>query len=266
MMAIKYKTIKVESLSNYITLVTLNRPTVSNAFNSEMAKELYVFFEALSLESSFNTRCVIITGAGHKAFCSGGDLKERNGMSVRKWKTQHVIFERMIRSFIGCPVPIIGAINGSAFGGGCEIVAALDFSFAVSSAKFAQTEVKLGIIPGIGGTQNLARAIGEKKAKELILTGDIISAEQALNYGLINGIFSAEKLFGEVYAKAKTISSNGPIAVQQAKKAIQKGYNMSLIDGLAFEIEAYNMTIPTSDRIEGIAAFNEKRKPNFKGQ
>ena len=131
----------------------------------------------------------MLTGRGDKAFCAGGDLKERKGMSDARWQQQHLVFERMIRAVIDCPVPLIGAINGAAYGGGCELVAALDFVYAVEHARFAQTETRIGIIPGIGGTQNLARAIGERRAKEFIFSGKSFTATQAAQWGLVNDVF-----------------------------------------------------------------------------
>ena len=166
---------------------------------------------------------------------------------------------------MGCPVPIIAAGNGAAYGGGCELAAMADFAYAARHARFAQTEVKLGIIPGAGGTQNLARAVGERRAKELILSGRVFSAEEALEWGLVNAVFEAETLLAETHATAEQIAANGPIAVRQAKQAITRGLQMSVADGLAFEIEAYNRTVPTKDRLEGVAAFNEKRVPKFNG-
>ncbi len=260
-----FETIKIINISKNVILLTLNRNEFSNAFNTKMAEEIFGFFEDMNINNYFEARCLVITGAGDKAFCAGGDLKERLNMSVSTWKKQHLIFEKMIKSIIECQIPIIGAINGAAIGGGCEIVAALDFSFASEDAKFAQTEVKVGIIPGIGGTQNLARCIGLKKAKELILTGRIFSSQEALEFGLINGIFKKEELMKNVLKYAEMISFNAPIAIRQAKKAIDKGYNLSISEGMFFEIECYSKTIDTNDRLEGIQAFNEKRKPEFKG-
>ena len=195
----------------------------------------------------------------------GGDLKERNGMSDTAWARQHLIYERMARAILNCPTPIIGVINGAAYGGGCELVAAVDFAYVAEGAKFAQTEVKFGIIPGAGGTQTLARAMGERRAKELILTGQVFDADQALDWGLANAIYPLKELMPAALATAQTLAENAPIAVRQAKQAIGKGRQMSLADGLSFEIEAYNRTIPSQDRREGVKAFNEKRKPNFSG-
>ncbi len=264
-MKTEFQTLLIEKKSKHILLLTLNRPKFSNAFNTLMANELIEIFEELST-NYMNYRVVILTGSGQKAFCAGGDLKERNGMSDQDWQAQHLIYERMIRSIVNCPLPIIGAVNGAAYGGGCELVSALDFAYASDNARFAQTEVNLGIIPGIGGTQNLARAIGEKKAKELILSGKQFSAQEALEWGLVNGVFAQNVLLEKTLEISNVISEKAPIAVRQAKQAIHKGLQMSLHDGMAFEIEAYNRTVKTDDRKEGIAAFNEKRKPNFKGQ
>ena len=264
-MDFSHKTLLTERHGDHVLIVELNRPRMANAFNTQMAHELIDLFETLSLDD-FDIRSIVLTGSGTKAFCAGGDLKERNGMTDAAWKAQHLVYERMVRAVIGCPIPIIGAINGAAFGGGCELVAAVDFTFASETAKFAQTEVTLGIIPGAGGTQTLARAVGERRAKELILTGRVFSAQEAFNWGLVNEICAPEMLMTRALETAERIGANAPIAVRQAKQAIHKGLQMSLMDGLAFEIEAYNRTVPTNDRKEGVAAFNQKRPPNFKGK
>lgn len=249
----------------HVLLVTLNRPEVANAFNTEMAEDMVRLFEGVALDPG-ETRCILLTGAGDRAFCAGGDLKERNGMTDAAWGRQHLVFERMIRAIIDCPLPIIGAVNGAAYAGGCEVAAAVDFLYAAETARFAQTETTIGIIPGAGGTQTLARAIGERRAKELILAGLPFSAAEALDWGLINRIFPKDRLLDEALSMAERIAGNAPIAVRQAKQAIHRGLQMSLTDGLAFEIESYNRTVPTEDRQEGVRAFNEKRKPVFKGR
>lgn len=259
-----HKTVKVEELTNHILLITLNRPEASNAFNTLMAEELTELFEDLTLNPN-DRRVLILTGSGDRAFCAGGDLKERNGMTDAQWVKQHLVYEKMARTIIECPIPTIGAINGAAYGGGCELVAMLDFVYISENAKFAQTEVKLGIIPGAGGTQTLARAVGERRAKEIILTGKTFNAIQAYEWGLANAVLPISELIPAALETAKLIAKNAPIAVRQAKQSIHKGLQMSLSDGMSFEIEAYNRTVPTKDRSEGVAAFNEKRPPNFKG-
>ena len=260
-----FQTIKVERRDGNILLVTLNRPEASNALNTQMGLDLVELFEGFSTDIA-GLRAVILTGQGDKAFCAGGDLKQRNGMTDDAWQAQHLVFERMLRALLGCPIPVIGAINGAAYGGGCEIAAALDFVYASTNARFALTEVTLGIMPGGGGTQNLPRAIGERRAKELILSGLPFAAAEAEQWGLVNRVLPPGELLEAAFAIAHRIAANGPISVRQAKQAIHRGLQMSLADGLAFEIEAYNRLVPTADRREGVLAFNERRKPNFQGK
>ncbi|MGC6528828.1 MAG: enoyl-CoA hydratase/isomerase family protein [Paracoccaceae bacterium] len=260
-----FETLKVDEPVDHVMLITLNRPDSANALNTQMANDLIEVFEGLALDPN-NTRAVVVTGSGARAFCAGGDLKERNSMSDHLWTKQHLVYERMVRAVLGCSIPVIGAINGAAYGGGCELACALDFVYASEKAKFAQTETRLGIIPGAGGTQTLARAVGERRAKELILSGQPFSASKAKEWGLVNDVFPANDVLKKTLEVAHMIASNAPIAVRQAKQAIHKGLQMGLMDGLAFEIEAYNRTIPTEDRREGVASFNEQRKPEFKGR
>lgn len=260
-----FPTLLLTTPTPHVLLVTLNRPEVANALNTQMGKDLFALFESLALDPG-KTRAVIITGRGERAFCAGGDLKERNGMTDEAWGRQHLIFERMIRALIDCPLPLIGAVNGAAYAGGCEIALSLDFLYAAETTRFAQTETTIGIIPGAGGTQTLARAIGERRTKEVILSGQPFGADDALAWGLVNAILPKDQLLDKALAMAERIASNAPIAVRQAKQAIHRGLQMSLADGLAFEIEAYNRTVPTEDRREGVRAFNEKRKPAFQGR
>ncbi len=259
-----FETLLLTRYEPHVMLVTLNRPEVSNAFNTQMARDLFRLFEDLALDPG-ETRCVVLTGAGKKAFCAGGDLKERHGMSDEVWGRQHLVFERMVRAIVDFPLPIIGAVNGAAYGGGCEIATLVDFLYAADTARFALPETKLGLIPGAGGTQTLARAIGERRAKQLILSGAPFSAEQAYAWGLVNELYPQDQLLDEALSMAGRIADNAPIAVRKAKQAIRRGLQMSFADGLAFEIEAYNHTTPTEDRREGVSAFNEKRKPRFRG-
>ena len=260
-----FTTLDISKPRPHVCQVTLNRPASANAFNTQMARDLVRFYEDLALDPA-DTRCVVMTGAGEKAFCAGADLKERDGMSDHDWGLQHLVYERMIRAILGCPIPVIAAVNGAAYAGGCEIAAAADFVYASDNARFAQTETRIGIIPGAGGTQNLARAIGERRAKEVILSARPFSAAEALDWGLVNAVYPIDNLIEEALNTAASITQNAPIAVRQAKQSIYRGAQMSLADGLAFEIEAYNRTIHTEDRREGIRAFNEKRQPQFKGQ
>ncbi len=264
-MADTYETISLDRLEDRVLLVTLDRPESANAMNTRMGLELMAVFEELLIDLQ-DLRCVVLTGRGEKAFCAGGDLKERRGMTDETWQSQHAIFERMVRAVVGCPLPLIAAVNGAAYGGGCEISAACDFVYASTNARFALTEVTLGIMPGAGGTQNLARAVGSRRAKEIILTGLPFSAEDAESWGLVNKVCAPDRLMPEVLQTASRIAGNAPISVRQAKQAITRGLDMSIWDGLSFEIEAYNRMVPTQDRHEGVDAYNEKRKPDFKGR
>jgi enoyl-CoA hydratase/carnithine racemase len=260
-----FETLTVERRDDTILVVTLNRPEASNALNTQMGLDLMELFEGLTIDIE-GLRIAVVTGQGTKAFCAGGDLKQRNGMTNDEWQAQHLIFERMMRAILACPIPVIAAVNGAAYGGGCEIAAAADFVYASTNARFALTEVTLGIMPGGGGTQNLPRAIGERRAKEMILSGLPFTAVEGEAWGLVNRVLPPEELMQVSLEIAAKIAGNGPIAVRQAKQAIQRGLQMSLADGLAFEIEAYNRLVPTEDRREGVLAFNERRKPNFKGK
>jgi len=260
-----YETIRVDDQAEGLVLVTLNRPNAANAMNTQMGRDLLALFDAINADP-LAYRCIVLTGAGDKVFCAGGDLKERQGMSDETWAAQHLLFERMIRAVIACPVPVIGAINGAAYAGGCEIALCCDFLYAAENARFALTEVTLGIMPGAGGTQNLPRAVGERRAKEIILTGRPFSARDAYDWGMVNRLCAPDKLMDEVLETARRIADNAPISVRQAKHSIHYGLQMDLASGMMLEIEAYNRMVPTEDRREGIASFNEKRKPRFRGR
>jgi len=260
-----FETIVVSRHDDHILNVTLNRPEVYNALNTRMGLDLMELFEHLALDLD-GLRVAIVTGSGDKAFCAGGDLKERNGMTDEAWRAQHLIFERMVRAIMACPIPVIAAVNGAAYGGGCEIAAASDFVYAATNARFALTEVTLGIMPGAGGTQNLARAVGERRAKELILSGLPFTAAEAEAWGLVNRVVEPADLLETTLGIARRIAESGPLSVRQAKQAIHRGLQMSVWDGLAFEIEAYNRLVGTEDRREGVLAFNERRKPVFRGR
>jgi enoyl-CoA hydratase len=224
-----------------------------------------VLFRSLIVDPE-DVRCVILTGAGDKAFCSGGDLKERNNMSESIWRAQHELFERAYWTLMDVPIPVIAAINGHAYAGGLETALACDFCYAVSTARFALTEVTIGIMPGGGGTQNLPRAVGERRAKEIILTGRPFSAQDALAWGVLNRVVEPGELLGAALETARAIAGNAPLSVRQAKKSIHFGLQMEIKTAFRFEVEAYNHLVDTQDRLEGIRAFNEKRKPNFQGK
>lgn len=260
-----FETISLDRPEPHVLVITLDRPEAANAMNTQMGRDLTELFETFLVDLQ-DLRCLVLTGRGQKVFCAGGDLKERKGMSDETWQSQHAIFERMVRAVVGCPLPLIAAVNGAAYGGGCEIAAACDFVYASEGARFALTEVTLGIMPGAGGTQNLARAMGSRRAKEAILTGLPFTAEEAERWGLVNRVCPPDELMPQALATAGRIAGNAPISVRQAKQSIQRGLDMSIWDGLAFEIEAYNRMVPTEDRREGVLAYNERRKPAFKGR
>jgi enoyl-CoA hydratase/carnithine racemase len=260
-----YETLRLELPQPDLLLVTLNRPQASNALNTQMGRDLEDLWTGL-IAAPGDIRCAVLTGAGERVFCAGGDLKERHGMSDAQWVAQHEIFERSYWRLLDCPVPVIAAVNGHAFGGGLEMALACDFVYAVDDARFALPEVTLGIMPGAGGTQFLPRAVGERRAKEIILTGRPFSAAEAQGWGIVNRICARATLLPEAMAIAASICANAPISVRQAKKSIHHGLQMDLKNGLMFEIEAYNRMVATEDRIEGVRAYNEKRKPAFKGR
>jgi len=260
-----YQTLALEQKGEHVLLVTLNRPEVLNAINTQMGRDQLDLWTRLTADPG-RLRCVVVTGAGERAFCAGGDLKERDGMTQAEWQAQHEIFERAFVALVECTLPVIAAVNGHAFGGGLEMALCCDFIYAVPAARFAQSEVRLGIMPGGMGTQNLPRAVGERRAKELILSARPFTAAEGLDWGLVNRLCEPAKLLEESLACAQAIADNAPLATRQAKKSIHYGLQMDLSTGYRFEIEAYNRLVDTADRREGVKAFNEKRKPRFEGK
>ena len=247
-----------------VATVTFNRPEVLNAVNYPLLVELAEAFRDASFDDGLGV--VVLTGAGERAFCAGGDLKERDGMSDEAWRTQHELFERAAVALTECPIPVIAALNGTAYGGGLETALSCDFIYAVRGARFALSEVRLGIIPGGGGTQNLPRAVGERRAKELILTARPFTAEEGHQWGLFNRLCEPGKVLAEALETAGAIADNAPLSVRQAKKSIHYGLQMDFSTAYRFEIEAYNRLVTTEDRLEGVRAFNQKRKPVFRGR
>src|ERR1700760_1100917 len=244
-MPLTFSTLLLDRRDNGVLVVTLNRPEAANAMNTQLGLDLMTLFGGFSVDLE-GLRVVILTGQG-KAFCAGGDLKQRNGMTDEQWQAQHLVFERMLRAILACPLPVIAAVNGAAYAGGCEIASACDFIYAATEARFALTEVTLGIMPGAGGTQNLPRAVGERRAKELILSALPFSAAEAEAWGLVNRVLPPGELLEAAFAIAHRIAANGPISVRQAKQAIPRGLQMSLADGPPFEIEAYNLPVPAEE-------------------
>jgi enoyl-CoA hydratase len=260
-----YRHLLVErSADGHVVTVTLNRPQQMNALNTALGEDLLACFTALAADAE--ARAVVFTGSGDKAFCAGGDLKERNGMTDEAWRAQHVIFEQGALRVLRCPIPVIAAVEGFALAGGCELALLSDFIVASETAVFGVPETTLGIFPGIGGTQLLPRILGAPLAKELIFTGRRLNADEARACGLVNHLVPAGQARATATEIATTIARNGPIAVRQAKKAIAYGSETDLETGMILAIEAYNATVVTEDRLEGVRAFNEKRRPQFKGR
>ena len=260
-----YDTLLTERVAPHVLLITINRPQVGNALNSQMGADFLDLWTRLT-EDAGEVRCIVLTGAGEKIFCAGADLKERQGMNQAQWIKQHQLFERMYWALTDLPIPVIAAVNGHAYAGGFETVLSCDFAYASNAARFALTEVTLGIMPGAGGTQNLPRAIGERKAKEMMLTGQPITAQTALEWGVFNAIAEPAQVLPMALHTAQTIAANAPLSVRQIKKSVRYGQQMELRTAFRFEVEAYNHLVETEDRYEGVSAFNEKRKPVFKGR
>jgi enoyl-CoA hydratase len=254
----------ITSRDGRVGRILLNRPRALNALDLSMLRACAGILE--TWRNDPHVHAVVIEGAGDRAFCAGGDLKERNGMTREEWQAQHEIFERQYWALLDCPMPVIGAANGHAFGGGLELLLACDFFYAARTARFALTEVTLGIMPGAGGTQFLPRAVGERRAKEIIFLGKPFTAEDAYQWGLANRLCDAASVVAEALSTAGTIAANAPLSIRQAKKSIHHGLDMDLKSAFLFEIEAYNRLVVTDDRLEGVRAFNEKRKPAFKGR
>ena len=263
-----YETLVLEPRGEHLLLVRLNRPQALNALNTKMGLELTDLWGRLSAREDTDAgevRCVVLTGTGERAFCAGADLKERDGMTVEAWRAQHEGFERAFVALVECPVPVIAALNGVAMGGGLELALCCDFIFAARGARLALPEASRGLMPGGMGTQNLPRAVGERRAKEMILSGRAIEAGQGETWGLVNRVCEPGKLLEEALATAQMIADNAPLSVRQAKRSIHYGLDMDLLTGYRFEIEAYNRLVDTDDRREGVRAFVEKRKAVFKG-
>ncbi|WP_246938705.1 enoyl-CoA hydratase-related protein [Bacillus pinisoli] len=251
-------------IENNVAFVTLNRPESLNSFNYDTLCELEAVVEEIRLNPE--VRVVIFTGAGDQSFSVGADLKERKTLTTQQVKRNLNKINQVFTAIDQLPQPTIAAMNGFAFGGGMELALSCDFRIASRSALMGLTETSLAIIPGAGGTQRLPRIIGESRALELILTAKRMDAELAFQYGLLLKVVEPEQLLDEAISFAGEMTKNGPIALQQAKFAIKQGMNVDLQTGLQLERKAYEVTIPTEDRIEALEAFSEKRKPVFRGK
>lgn len=258
------KTVEVTKLEQGVTVLALHRPEAANALSQAL---LYDLHDALyNLKHDPEVRVIILTGKGEKAFCAGADLKERRGMNEAEVRKIVSLIGSVINEVEALPQPVIAAINGVAFGGGLELALACDIRIASSHAKMGLTETSLAIIPGAGGTQRLPRLIGTGKAKELIFTARRIASHQAEQIGLVEHIATPENLLETAIHLAREIAANAPLALFQAKTAINQGMQTDIATGLQIERLAYNTLIPTEDRLEGLRAFAEKRPPTYRGK
>ncbi|WP_096269776.1 enoyl-CoA hydratase [Paucisalibacillus globulus] len=255
--------VDLKFIGEYVALITLNRPEAANAMSKALLDDLNSTVEELSSNKQIN--CVIITGSGDKAFCAGADLKERKGMDDEQVVDAVRYIGKSVLAVESIKVPVIAAINGVAFGGGLELALGCDIRIAADSAKLGLTETSLAIIPGAGGTQRLPRLIGVGRAKQLIFSAKAISASDALSIGLVEEIVPKEELLHYAIDVAKSIAKNGPIALRQAKMAINQGMQTDLSTALEIEHLCYKETIKTNDRLEGLEAFKEKRTPVYHG-
>jgi enoyl-CoA hydratase len=259
------ETLKLDRRGDHVVVVTLNRPHVANAINARMMDELADLWTSFAEDAS-ELRCIVLTGAGERAFSAGADLKERDGISLGEWRRQHAKLECAVLAMVASPVPVIAAVNGAAYGGGCELALLSDFIYAARSARFALPEVTRGIMPGAGGTQNLPRVAGIGRAKEIILTGQLFDADEALRWGIVNRVCDDAQLMDDALVTADIIATNAPVAVRQARTAMEAARLDNFRNAYEAEMRAYDVTVETADRLEGIRAFNEKRTAKFNGR
>ncbi|KAB0578719.1 enoyl-CoA hydratase [Fusobacterium naviforme] len=240
-----------------IGIITINRPKALNALNSEVLDELKTVVESVDMEE---IRCLIVTGAGEKSFVAGADIAEMSGLSAAEGEAFGKKGNDIFRMIETLPVPVIAAVNGFALGGGCELSMCCDFRICSENAMFGQPEVGLGITPGFGGTQRLARLVGPGMAKQLIYTAKNIRAEEALRIGLVNAVYPPEQLIPEAEKLAARIASNAPIAVRACKKAVNEGLEADMDAAIVLEEKLFGSCFGTHDQKEGMSAFLEKRK------
>lgn len=255
-----YEMILVETRGR-VGLVTLNRPQAMNALNNQLMNEVMDALEAF--DSNDAVGAMVVTG-NEKAFAAGADIKEMSGRSAREMQeADHVAVFGRIRSV---EKPVIAAVSGWALGGGCEIALSCDMIVASESAKFGQPEITIGVIPGAGGTQRLTHAVGKALAMEMVLNNRMLTAQEALHHGLVNRVVPVDSYLDEALKLADEIASRAPLAVRAAKKMINAAYDSSLTDGLAEEKQAFYNLFNTEDQKEGMQAFVEKRRPEWKGR
>jgi enoyl-CoA hydratase len=251
-------------LEDQYALITVDRPKALNALSSAVLSELTT--AASELELSDEARVVVITGAGDKAFVAGADISEMRDLGPMQAEALAEMGGNLAAAIESSAKPYIAAVNGFALGGGLELALACDFVYAARTARLGLPEVKLGVIPGFGGTQRLPRRVGPAKAKEMIFTGEMIDAEEALRIGLVDAVHAPEALLGEVAKTAARIAKNGPLAVAAAKRLVHMGQSMSLEAAVTLEQRTFAGLFASEDQKEGMAAFLDKRPAKFRGQ
>lgn len=244
-------------------LIKINRPKALNALNQQVLSELSQILN--EIDTAKDLRALIITGEGEKAFVAGADIKEIHELNPEKALAFAERGQKLFRRLEVLRLPVIAAVNGFALGGGCELALACDFIYASENAKFGLPEVSLGIMPGFGGTQRLARQIGPAQARELTYSGKIITAQEALNIGLVNRVCGPSELLGKCFELTEMIATRAPVAVAKAKEVINAGYDADLDSGMELEREGFSDLFRTQDQVEGTKAFIEKRTPQFRG-
>ncbi len=257
-----YETLIVETPSAGVTLIRLNRPEALNALNSQLLGELSRALDAA--EADETVRCLVLTGS-ERAFAAGADIKEMSDKSYAQMFSAD-FFGGAARRIEQCRKPIIAAVAGYALGGGCELAMLCDFIIAAETAKFGQPEINLGVMPGIGGTQRLPRAVGKAKAMDMVLTARMMDAAEAERAGLVSRVVPADKMLDEALAAAAKIASQSPLAVAMNKELVNAAFETTLSTGVTMERRLFHSLFAFEDQKEGMAAFVEKRKPDFKGR
>jgi enoyl-CoA hydratase len=247
-----------------LALLRINRPASLNALNPDTLHEIGQCVDEVRRDAG--VRCLILTGEGRRAFVAGADIAAMVSMTAAEGRSFSRLGHSVLRSLEELPIAVIAAVNGFALGGGLEMALACDLVVAADTARFGQPEINLGVIPGFGGTQRLARRIGLARAREMIYGGEMIDAETALRYGLVNRVVPADEVVAEAKKLGEALASKAPIAIQRAKAAINAGIDMDLDNGCRYETEAFALTFTTEDKAEGMAAFLEKREAKFKGR
>ncbi|MBP9679962.1 MAG: enoyl-CoA hydratase/isomerase family protein [Bacteriovorax sp.] len=262
----QWNTLKVE-VTNHLATITINRPAKLNALNIELLHELKDLLLELKMDDTFLVRGLIVTGEGEKAFIAGADIAEMSDMTPSDAYTFGQLGQQVTLLFERLSIPVIACVNGFALGGGCEIAMSCDFIYSTTSAVFGQPEVKLGLIPGFGGTQRLAKLVGRNQAKEMIYTGRNVNAEEAKAMGLILRVFATkDQMLEEATKTLNAIMTNSSFAVSIAKKVMNEGIDLTTVEGLQLEKRQFSAIFTSEDMREGTKAFIEKRAPNFKGK